>query len=164
MTYCITVNIFCNFQAKSLQTSGIKDDPFDDGMDDLLSQIEEPVYTAIQSKTNATTSNINRPLETIVSKEVPSPNGNSFKRFKSENDMKLAGMSTPKPQTTLKSDSSNDRGWKRNYSSPDARMPGLPGGRPSPKVPVKPKCTKEEIERKKQEAIQRRQMKMKLRK
>ena len=91
-------------------------------MDDLLSQIEEPVYTAIQSKTNATTSNINRPLETIVSKEVPSSNGIGFKRFKSENE--LAGMSTPKPQNTLKSDSSNGRGWKRNYSSPDARMPG----------------------------------------
>ena len=51
--------------------------------------------------------------------------------------------------------------WRKNYSSPEINIKPLPGGRIIQQSTVTPKCTKEEIEKKKQEALKRRNLKPK---
>ena len=128
-------------------TGGGDDLDFDDDMDLLMSQIEMPVEVS-KATHNTTTqimdlqnvrNNSHKPVVTDLKEETVLK-----KRFKSADNIKSSQSAT-----IMKT-------WRRSNTSPEASTSSavLPGARTIPS-----KCTKEEIERKKQEAIKRRKEK-----
>merc|ERR1712117_611306 len=118
-----------------------EEDPFDDDMDSLLSQIDVSTVPRAQEATAAGPSQSGP--KTLLQKPLRKESG--FKRRYNSAD---AGTGTP--PLGYKSTAS----MPRCASSPDSHRPsGLPGGRPLAR------CTREEIERKKQEAMRRRKQK-----
>jgi hypothetical protein len=140
-------------QSKVLDSAGKKnenDDPFndeDDSFDVLMSQFDdigELVSKEEEKKKELSNSNIDN-LPVVKLKVATNLNETCFKRFKSD-------TLSPPPSNSSSS-------LCRAKSTPDipaGSKPSLPGGR-SRVCPVQPRCSQEEIERKRQEALLKRQ-------
>ena len=152
---------------------------FDDDDDFWMSQVSMP-----ETKTANPTRVTNKPVPAVVQQKTSSaivkprtvaanstikpaaktslPYGESldssatFKRFKSSDSVSMGvrGRNTAGQNSSLQTLKS----WQRVNTSPQAATgSGMPGGRKSV-VSVKPKCTKEEIELKRQEALKKRRL------
>merc|ERR1712150_348979 len=81
-----------------------------------------------------------------------SPKTNNFERLKSADDI-ITSQTSPRNSNSAKT----MKTWRKNYSSPEINVSKpLPGGRTIEQSNFRPKCTKEEIEKKKQEALLKR--------
>jgi hypothetical protein len=132
----------------SCSTTSAFDD--DDDFDSLLSQIEMPTTTPPTTNRvpikQAPKSIVEDPPPVHVLASVKS--SSTFKRFKSAGSVTTAVT----PGSHFSASANIMKSWRRTKSSPDAPLgPPLPGGRN-----VKPKCSQEAIEMKRQEALKRR--------
>ena len=127
---------------------------FDDDMDLLMSQIEMPVEVSKASSTSTTTKimdlqQVRNPSHKPIVADLPLRKEETVlkKRFKSAENIKSSQSAS-----IMKT-------WRRSNTSPEASTSSaaLPGARTT----IPSKCTKEEIERKRQEAIKRRKEKCK---
>jgi len=126
----------------------------DDDIDALMSQIDVPCLTSIKRTSNDVIKH--EPQSMVSTNNYSSPKANNFKRMKSADDI-ISSHASPRNSNSAKT----MKTWRKNYSSPEINIKPLPGGRIIQQSTVTPKCTKEEIEKKKQEALKRRNLKPK---
>lgn len=126
---------------------------------------DQPIPVQNHSRPVGLVQNQSRPVGPVQSQPKPEllnsnrVNSNLFKRFKSADDARgtvstsVAKSGVPSSYPPTRETSS--KSFRRVNSVPETPPGPLPGGRQTPQM-VTPKCSKAEIERKRQEAIKRR--------